>query len=133
MYNVPRKRNPPPLREVYKFFAYHFSKHGWMVFWAFFLIFLSALTNIAMPPVHGWLVDVLSENVSGTRDFGALLEPVIALTVLSALYHLTMRGAHFLNSCAAGGIVGPVDHVVRIGNPIVEFLCRFGSTRKASS
>ena len=97
MYPVPRKRNPPPLREVYKFFVFHFSKHGWMVFWAFFLIFLSAVTNVAMPQIHGWLVDVLAQSIDGARDFSAILEPIIAMTVLSALYHLTMRGAHFIN------------------------------------
>jgi ATP-binding cassette subfamily B protein len=90
-----RKRNPPPLRDVYRFLKTHFGKSPGMVFGAFFFIFLAAMTSTVMPQMYGWLVNAAAET-SG-RDLHKILGPILAITGLSVGYHLTMRAAHFIN------------------------------------
>ena len=94
---APKKRNPPPLAEVFKFFKDHFGKHPWKVASAFFCIFIAAMTSTVMPQVHAWLVDALTAGVKGERDFYKLMAPVFVMTALGIIYHITMRGAHFIN------------------------------------
>ncbi|MEZ0226573.1 MAG: ABC transporter ATP-binding protein [Alphaproteobacteria bacterium] len=94
---VPRKRNPPQIREVYRFLKDHFGKTPWMVFGTLFFIFIAAMTSTVMPQVHAWLVDVLAENLTGKRDIEKIIMPVLAMTALGIGYHLTMRAAHFIN------------------------------------
>lgn len=94
---APRKRNPPPLAEVFRFFVDHFGKYPWKVAFAFVCIFVAAMTSAVMPQVHAWLVDVLTAGVKGDRDFSKLLMPVLAMTGLGIGYHIFMRAAHFIN------------------------------------
>jgi ATP-binding cassette subfamily B protein len=92
-----KKRNPPPIREVYKFLKDHFGKQPWMVFGTFFFIFVAAMTSTVMPQVHAWLVDALADGLQGDRNLGKILAPILAMTGLGIGYHITMRAAHFIN------------------------------------
>ncbi len=92
-----KKRNPPPLREVFRFLKDHFGKTPWMIFGTFFFIFIAAMTSTIMPQMYAWLVDGLSDSIKGPRKIDAALAPIIAITSLSLLYHISTRLAHFIN------------------------------------
>ena len=91
-----KKHNPPSMGEVFRFLKGHFGQQPWMIFGAFFMISITALSSIAIPKIYGWLVDVAAEAV-GQRAFEHILPPILAAVGVSILSHVCTRSAHFLN------------------------------------
>jgi ATP-binding cassette subfamily B protein len=90
------KRQPPRFSEVYGFLKSYFGRKPLMVFGAFSLVFVSALTSTVTPLLHAWLVDTAANSMAD-RSFDKILPPILGITALSLLYHLAWRAAHFLN------------------------------------
>ncbi len=91
------KNAPPPLREVFLFLKTHFLRQPGMVIGTYSLLFAAAATSVLMPLTYGWLVDTAAKSLDGARDFKQILSPIVAMTLLSIGYHVTLRVAHFFN------------------------------------